>query len=169
MRLGGKHCPGVKCNPHGVDILFFYVLWLLCHAYRLGYLEHIHNYCFTKRRRSAAIAFLGGPHETYLPLPQNRPWNRSSRPIKSIVWRWSRVESTGQWKVESIDRVDRQLSWIDRVARLDRFRGLPQNPLKPHFGGPFNTNKTYHIESTVIEPRSWNFTVTDVTSVVFWK
>jgi len=23
--LGGKHCTGVKCNPHGVDIPFFYV------------------------------------------------------------------------------------------------------------------------------------------------
>ena len=21
--LGGKHCAGVKCNPHGVDIAFF--------------------------------------------------------------------------------------------------------------------------------------------------
>ena len=36
----------------------------------------------------------------------------------------SRVESREGSKVESINRVDRQLSWIDRVARLDRFRGL---------------------------------------------
>ena len=36
----------------------------------------------------------------------------------------TRVESREGSKVESIDRVDRQLSWIDRVARLDRFRGL---------------------------------------------
>jgi len=36
-----------------------------------------------------------------------RPWNQSSLPIESIIWRWSRVESNGQWKVESIDRVDR--------------------------------------------------------------
>ena len=36
----------------------------------------------------------------------------------------TRVEPREGSKVESIDRVDRQLSWIDRVARLDRFRGL---------------------------------------------
>ena len=41
--------------------------------------------------------------------------------IKSIAVDESRAEST---KVESIDRVDRQLPWIDRLARLDRFRGL---------------------------------------------
>ena len=47
--------------------------------------------------------------------------------IKSIAVDQSRVESREGSKVESIDRVDRQLSWIDRVARLDRFRGLPGN------------------------------------------
>jgi len=39
----------------------------------------------------------------------SRPRNWSSRSIKSIVRRWSRVESTDQWKVESMD-------WIDRAS-----------------------------------------------------
>jgi len=36
--------------------MFFFKF--LCRAYRLGYLEHLHNF-LTKRRRSAVIAFLG--------------------------------------------------------------------------------------------------------------
>jgi len=48
----------------------------------------------------------------------------TKKSIKSIAVDQSRVESRERSKVESIDRVDRQLSWIDRVARLDRFRGL---------------------------------------------
>jgi len=44
--------------------------------------------------------------------------------IKSIAVDQSRVESREGSKVKSIDWVDRQLYWIDRVARLDRFRGL---------------------------------------------
>jgi len=27
--LGGKHCAGVKCNSHGVDIPFFNVLFVI--------------------------------------------------------------------------------------------------------------------------------------------
>ena len=48
----------------------------------------------------------------------------TKKSIKSIAVDQSRVESSEGPKVESIDRVDRQLSWIDRVARLHRFRGL---------------------------------------------
>ena len=48
----------------------------------------------------------------------------TKKSIKSIAVDQSRVESREGSKVESIDRVDRQLSWIDRVARLYRFRGL---------------------------------------------
>ena len=40
----------------------------------------------------------------------------------------SRAESTEGSKVESIDRVDRQLPWIDRLARLDQFWGVNPNP-----------------------------------------
>ena len=49
--LGGKHCTGVD-----ITFLCFCVIYLP-RAYRLGYLEHLHNF-FTKRRRSAVIAFL---------------------------------------------------------------------------------------------------------------
>jgi len=49
----------------------------------------------------------------------------TKKSIKSMIAvDQSRVESREGSKVESIDRVDRQLSWIDRVAWLDRFRGL---------------------------------------------
>jgi len=61
----------------------------------------------------------------------------SKKSINSIAVDQSRVESREGSKVESIDRVDRQLSWIDRVARLDRFRGLSR-----------------HEEGDVIYPRS---------------
>ena len=70
--LGGKHCTGVKCNPHGVVSVFCVFLKFLCRVYRLGYLEHLHNF-FTKRRRSAVIAFLGGSHQISQPLPKNLP------------------------------------------------------------------------------------------------
>jgi len=68
--LGGKHCTGVKCNSHGADIPFF--LRFLCRAYRLWYLEHLHNF-FAKRRRSAVIAFLEVPTKYLRPSPQNPP------------------------------------------------------------------------------------------------
>jgi len=58
---------------------------------------------------------------------QQEVWAKLStkKSIESIAVDQNRVESTEGSKVESIDRVDRQLSWIDRVARLDRFRSLP--------------------------------------------
>ena len=49
---------------------------------------------------------------------------KSSRSIESIIDCSSRVESMDRSKVESIDRVDRQWTRIDRTGRLDRFRGL---------------------------------------------
>ena len=52
----------------------------------------------------------------------------TKKSIESVAVDQSRVESREGSKVESIDRVDRQLSSIDRVARLDRFRGLPYKP-----------------------------------------
>jgi len=52
----------VKCNIHDVDIPFFLNFFAACTHYRLGYLEHLHNF-FTKRRRSAVIAFIGGSHQ----------------------------------------------------------------------------------------------------------
>ena len=45
--------------------------------------------------------------------------------IESIAVGPSRAESKESAKVESIDRVGQKLPWIDRLARLDRFRGLP--------------------------------------------
>ena len=50
--------------------------------------------------------------------------SRAKLSTKTIAVDQRRVELREGSKVESIDRVDRQLSWIDRVARLDRFRGL---------------------------------------------
>jgi len=44
--------------------------------------------------------------------------------IESITVGPSRAESKESAKVESIDRVGQKLPWIDRLARLDRFRGL---------------------------------------------
>ena len=52
--------------------------------------------------------------------------------LKSQSSRWplTRVESREGSEVESIDWVDRQLSWIDCVARFDRFWGLLWKSLK---------------------------------------
>jgi len=44
--------------------------------------------------------------------------------IESITVGPSRAESKESAKVESIARVGQKLPWIDRLARLDRFRGL---------------------------------------------
>jgi len=44
--------------------------------------------------------------------------------IESITVGSSRAESKESAKVESIDRVGQKLPWIDRLTRLDRFRGL---------------------------------------------
>jgi len=44
--------------------------------------------------------------------------------IESITFGPSRAESKESAKVESIDRVGQKLPWIDRLDRLDRFRGL---------------------------------------------
>jgi len=44
--------------------------------------------------------------------------------IESITVCPSRAESKESGKVETIDRVGQKLPWIDRLARLDRFRGL---------------------------------------------
>jgi len=38
--LGGKHCTGVKCNPHGVDIPFFTVFFVI-------YLPRVQTRVFT--------------------------------------------------------------------------------------------------------------------------
>ena len=51
--------------------------------------------------------------------------------IESITVGPSRAESKESAKVESIDRVGQKLPWIDRLARLDRFRGLPNTAFKP--------------------------------------
>jgi len=53
--------------------------------------------------------------------------------IESITVGPSRAESKQSAKVESIDRVGQKWPWIDRLARLDRFRGLGRrHPLFGH-------------------------------------
>jgi len=69
--LGGKQCAGVKCNPHGVDIPFFF-----CKFFAARRVFKASPYFFTKRRRSAVIAFLRGvPTKYFSPCPKNLPKN----------------------------------------------------------------------------------------------
>jgi len=110
--LGGKHCTGVKCNPHGVDIPFF-VISLSRRAYRLGYLEHHHN-VFTKRRRSAVIAFLEGfPPNILAPPPQNPP--------KTPFWPIFQCKT---YYRESTPLVPREWSYEGENLQLYRYRQL---------------------------------------------
>ena len=138
--LGVKHCTGVKCNPHGVDIPFFvyffifFVISLPRVHYRQGYLQYLLIF-FTKRRRSAVIAFLGGSHQISYPLPKKSPktpfWQIfQCKPIVERVLRQSRVNGATKLKI---------YSYIDIGKYLRAYQNFYAR-VPPGSAGPLNVN-----------------------------
>ena len=79
----------------------------------------------TSMHENTTAKWLHSSHTTHtIHATVSRANLSTKKSSKSIATDQSRIDSREGSKVESIDWVDRQLSWTDRVARLDRFRGL---------------------------------------------
>ena len=114
--------------------------------YRLGYLEHLHNF-ITKRRRSAVIAFRVGFPPNILASPPKSPKNHfggplNAKPIIQRALRESRVNGATQLNLQLYR--DRQALLC--VCQKFSATGLPEGAGPPSVNlGPLISRKVLEL------------------------
>ena len=100
---------GVKCNPHGIDIPFFGFFVISVPHVQTRVFRASPQFFFTKRRRSAVIAFLEGfPPNILNSYPQNPHFRRpiNAKPLIGRALRQSRVNGATKLKIYNYNYID---------------------------------------------------------------
>ena len=157
MRLRSKHCPWVKCNPHGVDILFFMFCDFFAARTDQG-IQSISTIVSTNDVGRGHCIPRGSPRNIFASTPkQTLKSIESTDQVDRLTMESSRVD----WPVKSrVDRSSRSAIVLNRSCSSTRSisGSTPKSP-KTQFWGTFQykQNLSYRelsVNRTVMELRS---------------